>query len=184
VIPYRLFDQEVAVKLPRFRNAWLMVAVAIAAINFGAIRALLPRHANVLDDQSSICLVLGDLPLANALVVGMLIAQRRPGRRPFLVGFEVFGAMALAFFIILATFFPREVVLPYLSPFVAPIERFIGPGRPIVYIPILALLFASTLVGPQVFFALGRTAFFDEGSCVRAPTLCLGAVAMEAPLDW
>ena len=161
-----------------------MVAVAIAAINFGAIRALLPRHANVLDDQTSICLVLGDLPLANALVVGMLIAQRRPGRRPFLVGFEVFGAMALAFFIILATFFPREVVLPYLSPFVAPIERFIGPGRPIVYIPILALLFASTLVGPQVFFALGRAVFFDEGSCVRAPTLCLGAVAMEAPLDW
>jgi hypothetical protein len=77
--------------------------------------------------------------MANALVVGMLIAQRRPGRRPFLVGFEKFGAMALAFFIILATFFLREVVLPYLTPFVAPIERFIGPGRPIVYIPIGSL---------------------------------------------
>jgi hypothetical protein len=29
------------VKLPRFRIAWLMVAVAIAALDFGAIRALI-----------------------------------------------------------------------------------------------------------------------------------------------
>jgi hypothetical protein len=131
-----------------------MVAVAIAALDFGAIRALFPRHEHVLDDQRGMCLLLGALPMANVLVVGLLIGQRRPGSRPFLMGFEVFGAMALAFFIVLATFFPREVVLPYLTPFVAPIDRFIGPGRPFVYIPIGGLVIAVMLVGPQVVFAL------------------------------
>ena len=32
------YDQEVAVKMPRFRIAWVMVAVA--ALDFGAIRAV------------------------------------------------------------------------------------------------------------------------------------------------
>ncbi len=70
------------------------------------------------------------------------------------MGFAVFGAMALAFFILLATLFPREVVLPYITPFVVPIERFIGPGHPFVYLPIGAFVGAVMLVGPQVVFAL------------------------------
>jgi hypothetical protein len=142
------------VKVPRFRIAWLMVAVAIAAFDFAAIRALLPHHGSALDDQRRMCLLLGALPMANALAVGMLIGQRRPGRRPFLMGFEVFGAMALAFFIVLATLFPREVVWPYITPFVLPIERFIGPGRPMVYIPLGAFVIVATLAWPQVAFAM------------------------------
>ena len=138
---------------PRFRIAWVMVAVAIAALDFAAIRTLLPRHANVLDDQRGMCLLLGALPMANVLAVGMLIGQRRPASRPFLTGFEVFGAMALAIFIALAIGFPREVVIPYFAPFVAPVERFIGPGRPF-YIPIGGLVVAVVLVAPQMVFAL------------------------------
>jgi hypothetical protein len=138
---------------PRFRIAWVMVAVAFAALDFAAIRALLPGHANALDDQRGVCLLLGALPMANVLAVGMLIGQRRPASRPFLLGFEAFGAMALVLFIALATCFPREVVIPYFAPFVAPVERFIGPGRPL-YIPIGGLVVAVVLVGPQVVFAL------------------------------
>ena len=138
---------------PRFRIAWVMVAVAIVALDFGAIRALLPRHASALDDQRGVLLLLGALPMANVLAVGMLIGQRRPGSRPFLLGFEVFGAMALAFFIALASCFPREVVVPYFAPFVAPVEWFIGPGHPF-YIPIGGLVVAVMLIGPQVVFAL------------------------------
>ncbi len=73
-------------KMPRFRIAWLMVAVAIAGIDFGVIRTLL----------AELFLVMGALSMANVLVVGLLIAQQRPSSRPFLWGFEVFGAMALA----------------------------------------------------------------------------------------
>jgi hypothetical protein len=70
------------------------------------------------------------------------------------MGFEAFGAMALTFFIALASCFPREVWMSYLVPFVAPLERIIGPDRPFVYIPIGGLVVAVMLVGPQVAFAL------------------------------
>jgi hypothetical protein len=92
--------------------------------------------------------------MANVLVVGILIGQRRPGSRPFLMGFEAFGAMALAFFIALASCFPREVVLTYLNPVLAPIERTIGDDQPFVMFPILCVVVAVLLGWPQVAFAL------------------------------
>jgi hypothetical protein len=62
--------------------------------------------------------------------------------------------MALALFIALASCFPREVVMPYLVPFVAPLERIIGPDRPFVYIPIGCFILVVLLGWPQVAFAL------------------------------
>lgn len=100
-----------AVKAPRFRIAWVMVAVAIAALDFTAIRALLGPYTNSLEYQKTMLLLLGALPMANVLAVGMLIGQRRPASRPFLLGFEAFGAMALALSIALASCFPEEVVM-------------------------------------------------------------------------
>jgi hypothetical protein len=99
-------------------------------------------------------LLLGALPMANVLAVGMLIGQRRPGSRHFLLGFEVFGAMALALFIALASGFPREVVLPYLAPFVSPLRWIIGPDRPFVEIPIGCFVVVVLLGWLQVAFAL------------------------------
>jgi hypothetical protein len=131
-----------------------MVAVAISALDLGAIRALLPRHEHVLDDQRGMCLLLGALPMANVLAVGMLVGRRRPGSRPFLMGFEAFGAKALAIFIALATCFPREVVLPYLTPVVVPLERTIGYDRPFVMFPIVGVVAVALLGWPQVAFAL------------------------------
>jgi hypothetical protein len=61
------------VKVPRFRIAWLMVAVAIAALDFAAIGAILGSGA----DDFGIFLLLGALPMANVLAVGILIGQRR-----------------------------------------------------------------------------------------------------------
>ena len=90
-------------KPPRFRIARIMVAVAIAALDFGAIRALLPRHEHVLDDQRGVYLSLGALPMANVLAVVFLVGRHRPGSRPFLLGFEAFGAMALTLFFGLAS---------------------------------------------------------------------------------
>ena len=77
--------REVTMKVARFRIAGLTVAVAIAALIFGAIRAI-----TVLDNQrKSESLVVGALPMANVLAVGMLIGQRRPaGHRPRFVESE------------------------------------------------------------------------------------------------
>ena len=84
-------------KVPRFRIAWVMVAVAIAAFDFAAIRALVDSPSPAGDE-----LLFGALPMANVLVAGLLIGRQRPHSRPFFVGFELFGAIALASYIALA----------------------------------------------------------------------------------
>ena len=81
-------------KIPRFRLAWLIAFVAIAALNFGAMRALLGFNS-----VTARLLLVGALPMVNVLVVGILIAQRQPGSRTFLLGFVALGAMALAFYV-------------------------------------------------------------------------------------
>jgi hypothetical protein len=136
------------VKAPRFRIGWLMVAVAIAAINFGAIQGFLFGW------DTGWLLVLGTLPMANVLAVGMVIGQKRPGSSPFLLGFEAFGAMALALYINLASCFPSEVQIPYLKPFLGLTEKIIGHNHPFVFIPILFFGSVVMLGWPQMAFAL------------------------------
>jgi hypothetical protein len=146
-------DQEVGVRVPRFRIVWLMVAVSIAALNFAAIRAVFD-HTAPAPSLLGILLSLGALPMANVLAVGILIARRRPGSRPFLLGFEVFGAMMLCLYVALAICFPDEVVVPYLKPFIDPIERIIGWNHPLVLMPIGYSVALVLLSGPQVVFAM------------------------------
>jgi hypothetical protein len=147
-------SQKDAVRLPQVRIVWVMVAVVIAALDFGAIRALLDPRMNGPGRPPGILLLLGALPMANVLAVGVLIGQRRPGSRPFLLGFETFGAMALAVFVALAICFAREVVIPYMAPFLYPVETIIGPGRPVLYIPICGFVVLVVLGLPQLVFAL------------------------------
>jgi hypothetical protein len=91
-----------------------MVAVALAALDFGAIRAPLPRHEHVLDEQRSVLLLLGALPMANVLAVGLLIGHRRRGSRRFLSGFVVLGAIASAVYVEVASLFAEELGIPYM----------------------------------------------------------------------
>jgi hypothetical protein len=125
-----------------------MVAVAIAALDFAVIRATCNSRAGEL-------LMLGALPMANVLAVGMLIAQRSPGRRPFLLGFEVFGAMALALFVALVFLGEDDISLIdyYLVLLVDPLEKHIGRDRPWVFIPILIGDVVTMLGLPQLAFA-------------------------------
>ena len=81
-------------KALRFRIAWVMVSIAIAAIDFAVIRAML-RYPEIG------IFVLGALPMVNVLVVGILVAQQRPRNRPFLLGFAVSGALVVALFVAL-----------------------------------------------------------------------------------
>jgi hypothetical protein len=140
------------VKVPRFRIAWLMIAVAFAALNFGAIRVMF-------GSPTAVFLVLGALPMVNILAVGILIGTRRPGSRPFLLGFVAFGAMALALYVILAvnleSRFPiAHLANSYLRLLSDPMEKIIGRNRPFVFVPIVCFGTMAMLVGPQVVFAL------------------------------
>jgi hypothetical protein len=94
------------VKIPRFRIAWAMGFIALAALDLWAFREM---H-NV---ESSSCLVTQvATPMSNVLVVGILIRHRRHGSG-FLSGFVVSGAMALAVFVTVASLFPK-VLEPHM----------------------------------------------------------------------
>ena len=136
-------------KVPRFRIAWVMVAVAITALDFTAIRT-------VLDSKSPLggVLLLGALPMANVLVVGLVNARQRPKTRLFLVGFELFGAIALASYIALSLLFPGGPIRPYVSIVLDPILATMGPAPPFIRFPIIWCVVAVILAWPQVAFAL------------------------------
>src|SRR5262249_46108279 len=123
-----------------------MAFVAIAALNFGSMRALLGFNS-----VTARLLLVGALPMVNVLAVGFLIAQRQPRSRTFLLGFQAFGAMALAFYAGLSIF-PDEVALKaYFRLLGVPLEKFIGHVIPIAAGYLLALVM---LGGPQVTFAV------------------------------
>ena len=153
-------------KVPRIRIAWVMVAVAVAALNFGAIRAwsqlrighgLGPKGRIVSYINNTVDeLVIGALPMANVLVIGLLLGQRHSASRPFLLGFETFGVAALAFFVVLAYFYTEEVVQPYVLWFLRlrSLQRIVANFSPVFRIPIFYSI-AALLVGlPQLVFAL------------------------------
>jgi hypothetical protein len=146
----RVGFHEVTVELPRFRIVWLMVAVAIAALDFALIRAMLgfrPSNAGVL-------LVFGALPMANVLVAGLLAARYRPGSRPYLLGFEAFGTMALALYISLVVICPRREgpIRFYMDLIVDALGKTIGINHPL-FSSIAVFLVVLTLGFPQIAFA-------------------------------
>jgi hypothetical protein len=128
-----------------------MAAVAIVAIDFAAIRACIGIPEVEL-------LLLGALPMANVLAVGILVAQQRPGSRPFLLGFEAFAAMALALFVAFAEASPfvdnYGLMNSYLALAILPIENCVGRNRPFVFIPIALFAYVVMLGWPQLAFAL------------------------------
>jgi hypothetical protein len=135
--------------MPRFRIAWVMVFIAVVAINFAAIRAMLGLPEVGLA-------VLGGLPMANVLVVGNLMGRQRPGSRAFLIGFQAFGLMALAVFVAFASVAPRGPgpIMSYLALVFVPLDKISSPDRPLIYIPIACFVVAFMLAWPQVAFAV------------------------------
>ena len=144
-------DQEVGVKLPRIRIAWVMFAVAFFAIDLTVMRALLD-YPSPLGEE----LLFGALPMANVLAVGLLIAQQRVRSRPFLLGFELFGAIALASYIASARFCPgpRGPIRSYLSIVLDPITAPMGLTRTLSSVLIIWLVVLLMLGWPQLAFAL------------------------------
>jgi hypothetical protein len=140
------------VKGIRFPIAWLMVIVALAALDFGAFRAALD-HAN--GPHVLLCVVA--LPMANALVLGLLIGRRHRGSHRFLVGFEAFGAAALAY-LIAAILSGEDWVWSYLTLATGPIRATIGPtggGKWTTSRLLVARSFLSLFATlPQLTFAL------------------------------
>lgn len=130
--------------------------IALAALDF---RAILEMYNS---KSCSSLVAKGAMPMANVLVVSLLIRHRRPGSREFLTGFVVAGAMALAVYVTVASLFYD--VLAY-GPYLTPVWLlFFGPKgitksfQPPLGVYFLALAVWLTL--PQLAFALIGGLFF------------------------
>jgi hypothetical protein len=126
-----------------------MVVIAVAALDFAAMRAFF-------DIPEVFLLGIGALPMANVLAAGILVGHRHPGSRPFILGFEAFGAMALVLFVALACllFNKYKFINAYLVPGMQPIEDSIGQNRRFVLIPVALFAYVVMLGWPQLVFAL------------------------------
>jgi hypothetical protein len=122
-----------------------MVFVALTALHFAALRAAEDAHS-----ITGILLTLGAMPMATVLAVGLFIGYRRHGSRPFLLGFESFGAVALALFAVLAASYGEKMADPYIRIFIEPLPMILGPARSLFHIPIACVALGL----PQVAFAL------------------------------
>jgi hypothetical protein len=139
------------VRMLRFYIAWVMVAVGIAAFDVAVIRAILDSLSPRGED-----LLVGVLPIVNVLAVGLLIGKQRPASRSFVLGFELFGAVALASYVALALLLPGPggPLFSYVSLLLNPIVAIIGRDRPFVFVPIACSALVAILGLPQLAFAL------------------------------
>jgi hypothetical protein len=99
-----------------------MLIIAIAALNFGAIRAVSNPGSLFL-----LCLIV--LPMANILAGGLLLAILRPRSRPFLRGFELFGVMAIAL-VVAGVILNETMLLSYINLSIAIEVAMFGPPSP------------------------------------------------------
>ena len=106
-------------KLPRFHLTWLMACVAVASLDFAAMRGLSDLAGKHFADREfgAICsaLSVGALPMVNILAVGLLIGSRHRESRPFVLGFELLGMTALLLYLTSAIVFTKELMLPNLE---------------------------------------------------------------------
>ena len=79
---------------PRVPIAWVMLFTAVAAVDLAAIRTVFEHPGPV-----GFLLATGALPMANLLGFGLMVGCLHRGSRPFLLGFEIVGALALAFYV-------------------------------------------------------------------------------------
>jgi hypothetical protein len=158
------FSRKDTMRPPRFSIAVLMGAVLIAALDALLFRALI-------DDQTGSAAkvaIVGILPMATILLVGLLLmtrrGMRRAGDRPSLIGFEVYGWAAVFLFAVGALIWP-DSMMAYVEVVLSALIWLIGDTSSLERYPIVAGALeigalAIALTAPQLLLALlgGRRA--------------------------
>ena len=111
-----------AMNEPRFRIASLMVFIAIAALDFAAIRA---AAYDLNGPGMLLCTVV--LPMANVLALALLLGHRNRRCRRWLSGFEAFGLAALVYFVV-AILSDEDWVWSYITLALEPTRAIIRPS--------------------------------------------------------
>jgi hypothetical protein len=129
-----------------------MVAIAIAALDFAAIRA-------AADDSNGpgmlLCTVV--LPMANVLAIALLLGYRNPRYCRLLSGFAVFGA-AVVGYLVMAILSGEDWVWSYVTLVLEPMRAIIRPAGGGKWSPVRLFAGRSLLsvwaTLPQLAFAL------------------------------
>src|SRR5262249_37016595 len=116
-------------RFPRVRIVGVMILIGGGALNLGAVRAI-PRFTspNPLPWTPIPMPGLGGLPMLNALAIGLLIARRWPGSRPFMLGFAGFGITVLSLYTAGVILFPGEFVMPFRNRVMLPLAYVFAGG--------------------------------------------------------
>jgi hypothetical protein len=130
---------------PHFSISTLMAVVLVLAINLAAGGGFFGMSGMEWPEL----LDLGARPMASILAIGLvpLLKARsgRSGKRPFLVGFEIFGVAALFLYIACAWLFTH----PIHDSVGNLLERFVSSGRPLFPWSLMAIFLL-----PQLLIAL------------------------------
>ncbi len=139
-----LFPRAAVMKCFRFSIWSLMAVVLLVALDCMAINMFLGRLP--FPASLSELIFLGALPMANLLAIGLFrLWKERNGRgrtRPFLVGFEVFGGVALLLFFVCIWVAPDSLhdgVGGYLR------SLSLRPGDPLLFTGAVAILLLPQL---------------------------------------
>ncbi len=87
-------------RCPQISIALLMVIVAVFAVDFAVLQSASGGFGGCLVDQFTWMheATIVSLPMLNILTIGLFLRRRRGRSRAFLLGFEVFGWLAIAGF--------------------------------------------------------------------------------------
>src|SRR3981081_3236778 len=121
----------------RLKISRVMVVVAILALEFGVIKALLAES----EDE----FLFVDFPTVNLLLVAVFVAIRKPRARSFVLGFVVAGTLSLLAFHAWAHAHPWTFLRYFTPPFEALDRRLVGlwpDAHNIMVYAILVVVFA------------------------------------------
>jgi hypothetical protein len=125
-----------------------MVFIAIVAVNLATIRVGLIHRSAIVD-----LLELGGLPMLNVLIVVFLIDFLSRRKRPFILGFELIGATALALYVAGVIHYQQRLAVYYLGPFLSRYVLTFGPVLTTVHQVVVYLIAVAMLLIPQVALA-------------------------------
>ena len=148
--------------------AWLMALVALVGLNFAAVRAWESyrsvgphsRHTRYIENTYDLIenaydlMGYGGLPMADVLAVGLLAGVLGDRSRPFILGFMVFGLIALVAFVACAALYPESVIESRILWVLRSLPRGIFGLSPPVRTSILYAIAACLVVLPQFALAL------------------------------
>ena len=126
-----------------------MVFVALAALVITALRAAFDHPGPI-----SELLVVGALPMATLVVIGLVIGYGHRSSRPFILGFESFGVLALALSVVVGCNFVAQRRGPYVGRWFADFVASITGWDTVPLTPISYSVAVAVLALPQVTFAL------------------------------